>query len=66
MIGGDPFLRKGWNGMVTGAIDTKSRLDMVKRFNLEQCEAALKVDGLQKSVEKAIHSRMRKLAKGGE
>lgn len=62
MINGNPFLSESY-GHVSGALDTKSRLDKVKRFNLEECEAALKVDGLQKSVEKAIHSRIRKLTK---
>lgn len=66
MIDGNPFLEKGYKGMVYGAVDAQSRLDMVKHFNLEQCEAALKVEGLQKSVEKAVQSRMRKLSKDGE
>jgi len=62
MSNADPFLT--WvNGYPCGAIDAQGRIYMVRKFNREQCEAALKVDGLQKSVERAVHSRLRKLAK---
>lgn len=56
----NPFY-KNWNGHMAGAIDAQSRIEMVKQFNREQCEAALKVLGLQKSVEKAVNSRLKKL-----
>lgn len=61
----NPFLTMVY-GHPCGACDAQTRLDMVKKFNREQCEAALKINGLQKSVEKALHSRINKLAKGGD
>ena len=61
----DPFLTM-IHGHPCGAVDAQGRSYMVRKFNREQCEAALKVEGLQKSVEKAVHSRLRKLAKDGE
>ena len=61
----DPFLTM-IHGHPCGAVDAQGRIDMVKRFNHEQCESALKIEGLQKSVEQAVHSRLRKLAKDGE
>ena len=45
------------------AIDAASRLHAVADFNLEQCQAALKVPGLQKTVEKRLRARIRKLEK---
>jgi hypothetical protein len=46
-----------------GSVDTASRLDMLLRFDLEQCRAGLAVPGLQKTVEKKLLSRIRKLEK---
>lgn len=46
-----------------GAVDTESRLRAVERFDLEQCRAALEVLGLQATVEKKLHSRIRQLEK---
>ncbi len=44
-------------------VDAESRLDCVKNFNAAECQAALKVYGLQKTVRIAIERRLRKLAK---
>ncbi len=45
-------------------VETMSADDRVKKvgsFNLDQCNAALAVSGLQRVVERAVHSRMRAL-----
>jgi hypothetical protein len=39
------------------------RLDAVKSFNLQQCNTALLIPGLQKAVETAINRRINKLKK---
>lgn len=44
-----------------GAVDAEARLDRVRDFDREQCARALRVPGLQKTVERAIHVRQRKL-----
>lgn len=44
-------------------LDAVSRIDAVATFNLEQCQAALKVPGLQKTVEKRLRARIHKLEK---
>lgn len=53
----NPFL----NEKGTGAVDAQSRADLLKTFSLEQCHAALRVPGLQKTVERKLHSRIRTL-----
>lgn len=55
----NPFL----NERGFGAVDTQSRLDLVKRFDLADCKAALALNGLQQTVEAAINRRIRKLEK---
>jgi hypothetical protein len=55
----NPFLDKDGHG----AVDTVSRLDRVQRFDLDQCQAALLVPDLQKTVKNKIRSRIRKLEK---
>ncbi|MFO6209906.1 hypothetical protein [Pseudomonas aeruginosa] len=44
-------------------MSTDDRLRALDSFNLEQCSAALSVPGLQKTVEKKLHSRIRQLNK---
>jgi len=53
----DPFI--GPRGY--GATDAVSRIEMVARFDAAQCQAALAVPGLQKTVERKIHTRLRQL-----
>lgn len=43
------------------AVDAESRLHMVKSFELWQCHAALKVPGLQLTVQNAIERRIRQI-----
>lgn len=59
-VAGNPFIdpNKGH-----GAVDVESRCRAVESFNLEECNAALGVPGLQKSVETKLRSRIRRLEK---
>ncbi|NMZ73431.1 hypothetical protein HBO32_10000 [Pseudomonas nitroreducens] len=50
-------------GQEYGAVDTESRLRALEVFDLDQCRAALALSGLQKTVEKRLHSRIRMLEK---
>lgn len=45
-------------------VSAEDRLRRVKDFDLDQCHAALQVDGLQSTVRQAIERRVRKLKKG--
>lgn len=56
----NPFIPAGRE---YGAVDTDSRLRALKDFDLEQCRAALALPGLQKTVEKKLHCRVRLLEK---
>ncbi|WP_216356434.1 hypothetical protein, partial [Pseudomonas aeruginosa] len=56
----NPFIRPDKD---YGAVSTDDRLRALDSFNLEQCRAALSVPGLQKTVEKKLHSRIRQLNK---
>lgn len=44
-------------------LDAQSRIYAVRNFDTEQCRAALKVAGLQKTVRIAVERRLRALAK---
>ena len=44
-----------------GPVTVDDRLDMVKKFNVAQCRAALKLPYIQKTVRKALERRLRKL-----
>lgn len=54
----NPFIPAGRS---CGAVDTDSRLRALEGFDLQQCRAALEVPGLQKTVEKKLRSRIRRL-----
>lgn len=56
-----PFYAATYNGRPTHHADAASRLLRVQRFTAEQCQAALELDDLQKSVRTAIERRIRKL-----
>lgn len=51
-------------GEPTYDMSTHDRIHRVREFDYEQCLAALEVEGLQKSVEQAIRTRMRKMQRG--
>lgn len=59
----NPFLR-GWADYPEAQIvDSGGRVQAVKTFSVKQCQQALRVPGLQATVEKAIGVRLRKLAR---
>jgi len=57
----NPFITGTQDGVDYQATDAASRLDMAKDFNAAQCEAALKVRGIQTTVMVALARRLRKL-----
>ncbi|WP_422097027.1 hypothetical protein [Variovorax sp.] len=59
----NPFAAGIYNGVQSYTIAVDDRLSLVKGFNLAQCQAALQVDGLQKTVEAAVRARIRRLEK---
>lgn len=59
----NPFFSGYYCGFATVAQTTNDRIERVKTFSLEQCQAALKLPGLQTTVVKAVESRIRKLTK---
>lgn len=61
---GNPFVTGHVDGHETMAMAVEDRLDMVKRFDLQQCREALQVEHLQGTVTKAVERRIRQLEKG--
>lgn len=59
----NPFLRPSPGYPNTQLMAGEDRIAAVREFDRDQCRAALEVPGLQKTVEKAIHARLRKLEK---
>lgn len=57
----NPFKGPCYNGHQLYNLSGDERTIMVKTFTAEQCAAALEVPGLQKTVERAIRARQRKL-----
>jgi hypothetical protein len=57
----DPFITGFYDGRSIRAFDVQTKLDMVKRFNLQQCWAALATEQLQKTVKRALERRIIKL-----
>jgi hypothetical protein len=55
-------IRLGRKNIRLHALAVDERLRCVERFDARQCRAALKVDGLQKTVRTAIERRLRKLS----
>ena len=47
----------------TFILNAETRLERAKKFNTKQCQAALKLAGLQKNVRTAIERRLRALTK---
>lgn len=59
----NPFAAGIYGGVQSYTIAVADRLSLVKNFSLAQCQAALQVDGLQKTVEAAVRARIRRLEK---
>lgn len=57
----NPFKANCYAGIQTYHLTVEDRLNAVKAFDQAQCEAALRVAGLQKTVERAIQSQLRRL-----
>ncbi len=55
----NPFKSYEIDGMKFYAIGADDRISMVKKFDLVKCEAALRVDGVQKTVVAAIKRRQK-------
>jgi len=61
----NPFKASVISGTQYFHVDAENRLHALKGFDLAQCEAALQVQGLQKTVERAVCARINALKKGG-
>lgn len=59
----NPFAAGIYNGVQSYTIAVDDRLQLVKKFTLAQCQAALQVNGLQKTVETAVRARIRRFEK---
>ncbi|RHW21719.1 hypothetical protein [Pseudomonas jilinensis] len=59
----NPFITGMVNGRPYQSVTVEDRLAMVVRFTAAQCEAALAVPNLQKTVKTAVERRQRKLTK---
>ncbi|CAM3121513.1 hypothetical protein [Cupriavidus taiwanensis] len=60
----NPFKGPCYDGQQTFHVAAGDRIGMVKKFDKAQCEAALQVPGLQKTVENAVKVRLRQLDGG--
>ncbi len=60
----DPFLFADFGDHKTYVVCAQDRITRVKRFDRTQCQAALALPDLQKTVQAAICKRMRQLEKG--
>lgn len=59
----NPFFSGSFCGHKMYALDAQSRLDMVKRFDIAKCRAALRTKDLQIGVRDAIERRLKRLIK---
>ena len=61
MSSSNPFSSKIPGHPEIQAVDAASRIRMVDRFTIKQCNAALQIRGLQKTVVLALFRRVRKV-----
>lgn len=59
----NPFRRGVYYGHQTYFVTVDDRVRAVRDFDRAQCEAALRVDGLQRAVERAVRARLRLIDK---
>lgn len=59
----NPFKAQRYGDRQLYHTDVASRVGAVKKFDADECHAALRVPGLQKTVEQAVHARLRRLEK---
>lgn len=57
----NPFRYRMWDGREVETTGADDRVQKVKGFNFDQCTSALAIPNLQKSVERAVHARLRLL-----
>lgn len=57
----NPFRYRMYDGREVETTSADDRVEKVKGFSQDQCNAALSVSGLQKSVERAVRVRLRAL-----
>ncbi|SDI52504.1 hypothetical protein [Propionivibrio dicarboxylicus] len=57
----NPFRYRMYDGREVETTSADDRVKKVKGFSLDQCNSALSLPGLQKSVERAVHTRLRSL-----
>lgn len=60
-IENNPFAGPKYGDIQTYHLGADDRIQAVKAFTREQCLAALEVPGLQKTVERAVKVRLRRL-----
>ncbi|GHD63775.1 hypothetical protein [Jeongeupia chitinilytica] len=56
-----PFAAGNYNGHQCYHVTAEDRMQAVKTFTKQQCLAALELTDLQKTVERAVRSRIRSL-----
>lgn len=61
----NPFERGVYNGRQTYIVTVDDRVRAVREFDRAQCEAALRVPDLQKTVRNAVQARLRQLDRSG-
>jgi hypothetical protein len=61
----NPFKASKYGNVQTYYMGSDDRIRHVKEFGLKECEVALRLRGLQKTVRRAIEIRVRKLIKAG-
>jgi hypothetical protein len=57
----NPFKAGTFQGRQLYHTNGPDRVEQVRRFGLKECEAGLQIPGVQKTVEKALNSRIKKL-----
>jgi hypothetical protein len=57
----NPFKAGTFQGRQLYHTNGPDRVEQARRFSLKECEAGLQVPGVQKTVEKALNSRVKKL-----
>ncbi|WP_418647240.1 hypothetical protein ACNQFN_18770 [Thauera butanivorans] len=62
----NPFRYRLYDGIEVETTGADDRIRKVRSFSVDQCYAALGVRDLQKTVENAIHARLRKMLPGSE
>ena len=57
----NPFIYQDNSKRYIAASNTQARLKVLQTFDIEKCQQALKLGGIQQEVKKALRSRLNKL-----